>query len=383
MNPSVDRLRPLYVVHIITGLGSGGAETMLYRLLSQLDNSHFRSRVIVLTRKDALKSRIEALGVPVEVLGADGKLGVFATVFRLARSLRREQPDIVQTWLYHADLLGLVAAKLAGVQRVLWNLRCSTLRPGDVPRSTWMVMRLLAKLSALPDAVVVNSHAGQEAHTVLGYHPRRWVLIPNGFDIERFHPDHTARERMRRALGIDAETLVVGLVGRWHPMKDHANFLTAAAQLKQKVSGVRFVLVGKGVAPDNPELCRLLKVLDLVGDVSLLGERSDVAELTSVFDIAVSASYSEGFPTTLGEAMASAVPCVATDVGDSRLIIGDTGVIVPSRNSAALAAGILQLSLMSDEDRKQLGIVARTRICEQFSVERVTALYAELYEGCL
>ncbi len=351
---------------------------MLLRLLSRMDEARFRSSVISLTGGGTLGPRIAALGVPVTALGMRPAVPRPRALWRLVAALRAERPHVLQTWLYHADLLGLLAGRLAGLKAVVWNLRCSRLTAADKSRSLAAVVRLLAALSDRPAAVVVNSSAGRLAHEELGYRPRRWELIPNGFDTELFRPSAEARASVRRELGLAEDTPLVGLVGRYFGMKDHPNFLAAAARLHRARPDVHFLLAGEGVEAANPALARQVASLGLEGRAHLLGERADAARLTAAFDVACSSSYGEGFPNVVGEAMACGVPCVVTDVGDSARIVGECGLVVAPRDPAALAEGLR--ALLSRPDRPALGVAARERIRRHYSIEGVARRYEALYE---
>jgi glycosyltransferase involved in cell wall biosynthesis len=370
---------PLKVVHLITGLARGGAETMLYRLLTRLDRQRFASVVVSLTDRGALGAAIAALGVPVYALGLRRGAPDPRAVGRLWRLLRRERPAVLQTWLYHADLLGLVAGRLAGVPAIVWNVRCSEIDLRHYSPLTALARRLLALLSGMPAAVVVNSLAGRRVHERLGYRPRRWRVIPNGFDLEQFRPDPAAPARLRQLLGVAPEAPLIGLVARYDPMKDHATFLQAARRLLDMRADARFVLVGAGVDWHNPRLAAPARALGLVPHLHLLGERDDVAALLPGLDLATLSSVSEAFPNVVGEAMACGVPCVVTDVGDAAYLVGDTGRVVPPRDPAALAAAWAELLARPAAARRALGRAARERVATLFSLEAVAKQYAALY----
>jgi len=244
--------------------------------------------------------------------------------------------------------------------------------------SGWTV-RLCALLSGWPQAVIVNSVAGSAFHAQYGYRPRQWALIPNGIDTQHFHPDASARQEVRRELGLAPEALLIGLIARFDPMKDHATFLRAAGHLACVEARAQFVLVGEHVTVDNPELSALIAQSQLSGRVHLLGPRSDMPRLTAALDIASSSSISEGFPNVIGEAMACGVPCVVTDVGDSARIVEETGIVVPPRNPLALMEGWQKLIGLGKAGRQQMGWMARERIQQYYSLERIVQRYENFY----
>lgn len=370
----------LKIVHVISGLNVGGAEMALYRLLSRTDHRRFESIVVCLIESGPVGEKIQGLGIPAYSLGMGRGRPSARGLLRLVRLLHRERPHIVQTWLYHADLLGLISARLAGIPTVVWNLRASNMDMAQYrPLSGWTV-RACAFLSRLPRVVVVNSEAGQAFHARIGYRPRAWILIGNGYDLEQFRPDAAARLNLRRELGVESNALLIGLVARFDPMKDHATFLRAAGELGRMKPAARFVLAGEGVTVDNHLLSELIAQESLDGRVYRLGSRSDIPYLTAALDIASSSSaYGEGFPNMVAEAMACGVPCVVTDAGDSARIVCQTGVVVPPKNPQALAQGWQKLIEMGVEGRQQLGQMARERVRTNYSLEQVARRYAELY----
>ena len=367
------------VAHLISSLSTGGAEGALYSLLRNLDRAAFESRVVSLTRGGALAESIRGLGVPVESLNMAPGWPDPRGLLRLRRLLRVYRPAVLQTWLYHADLLGLGAARLAGVPAVAWNVRCSTTDARYQRGLTGLTVRLLARLSAAPAAVVINSQAGISVHEGIGYRPRRWEMIPNGFDLDRFRPDADARASVRRELGVDADAVLVGLIARYDPLKDHATFFEAAARLAGTGSEAHFVLAGSGVDAHNPALSHLAGGAGLVGRVHLLGPRPDVPRLTAALDVATCSSKGEGFPNIVGEAMACGVPVATTYVGDVRAIVGETGMVVPPEDPAALAAAWRSLLDLTPEERRGRGARARERIAERYNLGTVTERYAALY----
>lgn len=369
------------IVHIITGLTRGGAETMLYRLLSRVDRGRFESSVVCLKEEGPMTERIRALGIPVHSLNLRARLLDAPGLLRLRGLLKTVRPDLVQTWLYHADLLGGLATKLTGSIPVVWGIRMSRLEPPGIKRSTILAARVCARLSRrLPARIVCCSESGLRTHAAIGYDATKMTVIPNGFDVESFCPDPRARESVRSELGITPSAPVAGLVARFHPQKDHAGFLRAALRLAGRIPDSSFLLAGHGIDWKNSMLRDAIESAGHRDRFRLIGPRDDVARLCAAFDVAVSSSsYGEGFPNAVGEAMACGVPCVVTDVGDSAWVVGDTGRVVPPRDSEALAAAVGELLSMSPGERKELGKVARRRIVEHFELSSVVHRYEQLY----
>ena len=364
----------LTIVHLITGLETGGAERMLAHLAIRTDRDRFRPVVVSMTGMGTIGPAIAAAGVTLRTLGMRRGLPDVRAIPRLSRILQEFRPAVLQTWLYHADLLGLIMRRLGQVPHLVWCLQ------GTETIETAVVRPLLAWRSRDPDAVVTVARVGQRFHESIGYHPRRWAYIPNAFDTVALRPDPETRRRGRAELGIAEEDFAILLPARYHPMKDHANFLAAAALMAPAHPDARFVLAGAGTEPDHSALAAAIAGHGLAGRVLSLGERSDLEELYPAFDIvSLASAFGEALPMVLGEAMACGVPCVATDIGDWALVIGDAGIIVPPRDPQALAAGWQRMIALGREGRRALGVRARARIVENYDLERIVPRFEALY----
>lgn len=372
------------IVHVITGLDTGGAEMMLYKLLSLTDRTRYAPSVVSLTGGGPVGDRIEALGIPVETLGMARGVPDPAGLLRLAVRLRRIRPALVQTWMYHADVVGGLAAKLAGNVPVLWNLRQSSLDRAGLGRGTLLTARAAAWLShRIPVRIVCGSEAARRAHGALGYARDRLVVIPNGFDLDMFAPSASARAAVRRELGIGGDVPLIGLAARFHPQKDHHTFIRAAGMLREWLPEAHFVLCGNGVSWQNSRLAGWIDEAGVRDNCHLLGSRADMPMIDAALDVAASSSRSEGFPNVIGEAMACGVPCAVTDVGDSAQLVGDTGRVVPPRDARALAQAWQALLAMPAGDRRDLGAAARRRIGQCYSLQSVVRRYEDLYDRAL
>ena len=364
---------------IITGLSTGGAETMLFKLLKNIDRGRFEPSVVSLTTKGEIGPLIEALNIPVYALGM--KPGFFSLIKlpHLVQYLRELKPDVVHTWMYHADLLGGLAARLAGVRVLIWCLRNSDLPRDRSKCSTILVMKLCAKLSAwLPHGVVSCSERAGSLHVEAGYCPNKITIIPNGFDLGRFMPNSSARASVRTELGLPLDVPMVGMVARDDPQKNHAGFISAAVQVIQEVPTAQFLLAGSGIDNQNPRLMRAIADSNFEDRFHLLGKRDDIPILMAALDVFASSSWGEAFPNVLGEAMACGVPCVVTDVGESAEIVGDTGRVVEPGDMEGLARQIIGL-LSQPEVRSGLGRGARLRIQEFYEICDVSRQYEHYY----
>ena len=374
------------LAHVITGLATGGAETTLLRLLSHTNRERFDPQVYSLSDiSGPIESEIRALRIPVHSLRMRVAVPSPLPVLELSRLLRVQRPDVVQTWMYHADLVGGIAAKIASPSvPVIWGIRNGNLDPQAIKPRTMYVARMCAKMSPwLPRVIVSCGYATRELHSALGYDRTRMSVVPNGFDVQLFRPDSGARHRIRAELGVSPTTTLVGCVSRFHPDKDPRNFVDAAARLHARLPDVRFVFCGRGLNPTNPELTRWIESARLTGAVHLLGERRDVPQVLPALDLATSPSRAEGFPNAVGEAMACGIPCVVTNVGDSAFLVGPTGRVVPPRDSHALADAWYTLLAEERERLPGLGRQARQRIRTTFSVERMIRAYEAIYADAL
>lgn len=371
--------RRLCVAFIITGLDTGGGEMMLEKLLAHLPAS-IHPCVFSLTTAGDIGPRLRARGVQVEALGMRRGLPSPLAWLRLVRRLRALRPDVVHTWMYHADLLGGIAARAAGVHAVLWGLRQSNLDPALNRRSTLAVVQLCAWLSGLvPVRIACAGVSARDAHVRAGYAADRMVVIPNGFELDRFRPDAAARAAVRDELGVPADAPLIGVVGRFHPAKNHRGFIEALPALRARWSGLYAVLVGEGVDASNSDLAGWMARAGVADRCLLLGRRDDVPRLMAALDVLALPSLGEAFPNVVGEAMACAVPCVVSDVGDAAEIVGDTGRVVAPGDANALASALAGLLEMPVIDRAALGARAQQRIRARFDIHRVAAIHEEEY----
>jgi glycosyltransferase involved in cell wall biosynthesis len=285
--------------------------------------------------------------------------------------------------MYHANTIGGVAARLAGNRAVIWNIRASALDPHEK-----LLTRLLARhtgslASFLCRCIITNSSVAVREHVRHGYPERLFQVIPNGFDLEQFRPDPEGAAILRRELRIPTEAPVVGMIARFHPVKDHACFVRAARMLSDRIGAAHFILAGDGVDDDNLPLRDQLARAGLLANTHLLGAQNDLARVLSAMDVfALSSARGEGFPNVLAEAMACEVPCVATDSGDSGYVVGDAGSIVSPGDAQAMSRAWEVILDMSDQDRRAMGRKGRRRIESRFSLDAIARAYDLVYSEC-
>lgn len=368
------------VFHVIGSLGFGGAEALLTRVALAMDKTRVENIVVTMTDTDTpLALKFRASGGKLVTLGTAPKWKYLTILFKLVSIIRREKPDVIQGWLHESELLATVSARICGTP-VAWNVRGSQMNWSDFKWHLPWVIKILARLSPIPEVVISNSSAGRLAHEEMGYHPRRWELVYNGFDADSFTPRPDARADLKKMIGAGEKEVIVGHVARFHKVKDHAGMLRAVGILSKRLDNARFVFIGKGVDMQNPAIAEVVRAEGIANRVSFLGEINDMPRITAGFDIAVNSSYTEGFPNAVGEAMSCAVPCVATDVGECREIIGDAGIVVPAKSPEAMANALESLILAGEEERRRIGAIGRSRVEKYYSLARSAERYASLYE---
>ncbi|MDP6780300.1 MAG: glycosyltransferase, partial [Alphaproteobacteria bacterium] len=355
------------IMHVITGFDTGGAEKMLTDLAIANHHAGESPLLVSLLPGGAHHDSLVEAGVYVKEVGlVRGRPGIYG-LFRLANLIRAEKPDIIQSWMYHADLYSMIALILSGRQRqtrLYWGIRCSNMDTTQYGLTLRLVIRLCTWLSFLPNGIIANSVEGRNWHLHIGYRPKLFSIIDNGLDISLYQTTPALREEARAELGIDREAFVIGALARNDPMKDYPNLLTTL----EKLDGVVCIVAGYGTEelPEKPGLVRL-------------GERQDTLRILRAMDVFISTSaYGEGFSNAITEAMSCELPVVTTDVGDSSRIVGDCGIIIEPEDSNALTEAIVKLR-QDPVLRHNLGRRARQRITEEFPLQRMVSAYENFY----
>ena len=371
---------PHKVLHITTSTHTGGAEKQLLRLMESSDPALFSHEVVCLGPKGPIGEEMERAGLGVFYLDLSPSLGDLpggvAGLLRLKKTIK---PDLLQCWMYHANLLGLAPAFLGKRLPVLWGIFCTDMDLSKYSLGTRLVVAASRMTSGWPEKIVCNSQRSIDYHAALGFKKDRFQLLYNGFDTQLFRPRPQAGRRIREELGFTSEQVLIGKVARFDPMKDHKSLVMAAAQVIKDFPQARFVLIGR-------EMHHVLAIfqengLDHLRDCfCLAGERHDIPEFLSALDLHVScSSFGEGFSNAVGEAMAAGLPNVVTQVGDNDHLVGDTGYVIPPKDPTRLAQALKTFLALSEEARKELGSRARRRIQEEFSIPAMVEAYQRLY----
>lgn len=366
--------KPLHVVHVITGLGLGGAERALSRFAAGLQELGFRQTVVSLTDRGPLAKEIESLGVQVVDLNLKSQLRFLNGRAILRSELVKLSPDVTQSWMYHADWLTSIAAPSCPI---VWGIRNSTLTRDASKFSTRWIRNRCAKLSfSSPSRIISCSRRAAEIHTELGYDGEKMEVIPNGIRLDQFRYRQDQRALLRSEWKIDDGQIVFAHAARLHPQKGHADFLAAAVQVARVNPRARFVLAGEGI---NRDLLANIPA-DLHSSFQCLGPVSDMAGFLSASDFFVMSSVAgEAFPNVVAEAMACGRPCVVTDVGDAADIVGSTGLVVPPSEPVSLASAMLEVSTKTAENYELVSSACVSRIYEGYELTRVTERFAQVY----
>ena len=373
--------KPIKILFLTTGLNTGGAEMMLCKLLSRLDRKAFFPIVLSL-KPGILIKKIEGLDIPVYQL----QLKKFHSWKNIIKVLRKIRPDIIQGWMYHGNLFSYFLKSLLFPQSVLlFSIRHTPSSDKKNKVLTRVVISLGAFFSKYTKGIIYASHQSNSYHKTIGYNSPQSITIPNGFDLELFQPRAERRKELRKLLFLEEEAFIIGCTARYHPIKGYDVFLEAVGILKKKgYEQVHFVCLGRNVDWNNSFFLLSEKKLGLSRDnLHLLGEKENIQNFIAGFDLFTLSSYSEGFPNVLGEAMSCAVPCVATNAGDSSFIIGETGHVIPLGNSIELAKAWEYFIQMPAEKRITVGIQARKRIENNFTMESVAKKYQDTYKKLL
>jgi glycosyltransferase involved in cell wall biosynthesis len=361
------------ILHTITGLGPGGAEHMLWRLIAA--TPQVEHLVFSLSGTGVLSETLRGAGA--KLLNGDD--AGWRALARLRRQARNQRPDVIQGWMYHGNMAALLARSAVPRATTLWNVRQSLTHKHFTKPATRALVRLQAACSRLPAAIIYNAASAAHDHEAVGFSRAARVIIPNGFDVDQFAPDAAARRAVRAALDLTDDQLAIGLIARFDPWKNHVGFFLMAEQIGRRHPRATFVLAGQGIDRDNAALGAMVQRAGLHRRVLLLGDRRDIPALNAALDVACNVSHGEGFPNAVGEAMACATPCVVTPVGASAELVGNEGIIARSTAADDLVPAVAALAGLPDAERRALGARARRRIIDNFSINAVAQRYLTLY----
>lgn len=377
----VNRLRSdLKITHIINSLGTGGAEGALFRLIKHSSNPHNHT-VITLLDEGPYKEKLEELGVTVISLNIKSFLAFFY-ILKLYVVLLNRRDSIVQTWLYHSDLIGGLLTRLTFNSKLIWTIRNTTVHNNS--KLTKYIQNLCSIMSAyLPQKIVSCSHVAKEYHYKLGY-CKEIHVIPNGYDFAVLKQAREQREEYTLKLGLSDRSYVIGCVARFDEQKDHVTlFKSFSKALKSELIPPDSILVlaGTGMTRDNSLLRKLLVRYEIDESVMLCGPRTDILSVICCFDVSILTSLSEAFPNVLAESMGLGVPCIATDVGDSSIIVGENGWISSPKDIDSIARNIINSFILCKNDNLRITLnqkcIAAT--VSRYSIESMVGSFESLW----
>ncbi|KZN58247.1 hypothetical protein N473_05760 [Pseudoalteromonas luteoviolacea CPMOR-1] len=366
------------VVHVISALFQGGAERQLDLLISEFRDQNPEIEHVIVSLKSIrtpLWDEFERKGI--KVISCDYSLVKLPQFLKKLHSVLSEfdpEHDVIQCWMYHAELLGGLTAKKLGFKKIFWNIRTTYLKSSAV--MTKIVRQINAKLSySIPSKIVCVAEASKNYHIECGYNESKMTVIENGFVPPNIK---TERSLLREQLGVDSDTVLIGSVGRYSSDKAQDLFVSSAALIDPKYR-VKFVLVGRGNNRENKELAENITRQGLDGIFVLQDETRDVASFMNAMDIFCLHSRSEGFPNVLGEAMYAGLPCTTTNVGDALKLVGETAIVCADTSPQSIADALNKLLLQSESERQALGASAKKRVVNHFSIQSAQKKYFQLY----
>lgn len=369
------------ILHIITGLSDGGAEAVLYRLCNfNKDHQHI---VISLTDKGKYGPLLEAENIQTYYLNMPPSKIRLNSLYKLFKLIRQIRPDVVQTWMYHADLIGGVVAKLAGIKNIVWGVHHTNLTKSESKKTTILVAKFNALLSSfVPRKIIYCAEKARHIQESIGFKKAIGKVVHNGYSIDDFLPNVEMRNTFRQELQLPKKTFLIGHVGRYHPLKDYTSLIKAIDLLALSNNNFKVAMIGTMLDEKNSELTQHIDLMHCKDNFYLLGRRNDISRVMNGIDLFILSSTSEAFPNVLNEAMACGTPCVSTNVGDAAIIIGSTGWIVPTKNPPALANAITE-AIKEQQDDPQAWLArkcaCRQRIVENFSIENMISEYHRVW----
>lgn len=371
------------ITHIIIGLNIGGAELMLKRLVlqGQKDKSVHHS-IISLTDLGVIGIQLREKGIPIYYIGIKSRFLDFNKIFKLRKILKETQPDVVQTWMYHADLIGTLSAKSLGINNIVWGIRTTDVSQG-ASNLTSYICKVCAKLSHIfPKAIICAAEKSKEHHVSIGYDEKKMIVIPNGYQIEELLAPKERGLEIRKEFNLSSSDIVIGSIGRFNIVKNQKFFIEISAELVKEMPELKFMLIGRDNTDNNEHLMHWINKYDLSNNFILLGERKDIPSCLQAMDIFCLHSKTEGFPNVLVEALAAGVPCVANNVGDVEYILRDYGYCIPRNNKKEFCNKIKEIInevLPNTKKLNNLQQLSGKYVNENFSIEQIYESYKKVW----
>ncbi|WP_371363039.1 D-inositol-3-phosphate glycosyltransferase [Sporomusa rhizae] len=367
------------IIFLIRSLEIGGSERQLTELATRLQLSGFEVLVLTFYPDNILGQQLEESGVRILSLHKKGRWDIFAPLIRLLKIIHNEKPDILHSYLGISNILSALVKVIYKDINVVWGVRCSAaFAPNWLDKILYYLEK---KLSAMADLIISNSFAGRDYAIQKGFVSDKFVVIPNGIDVDKFCPNVLAKKRLRNELGINDDVKVVGVVARLDPIKNHKMFLKAAKIISHNRKNLRFLCIGDGPSEYRKALEDLSVELGLKDKVLWVGARSDMPDVYNALDLLCLASYAEGFPNVIAEAMACGLPVVVTSAGDAPLIVGKAGIVVQQGDAQAFANAIGQV--LAEREKFSALELTRKVVVDNFSTEKLVSTTSKVIRELL
>lgn len=358
----------------------------LFRLLSGLDRKVFINHVVSLLPTGQIGILIQSLGIEVDHLNFRRGIPNPFLLVKLIKTYRKFAPCIIHCWMHHSNFIGALLGITNRGTSIVWDVHHSaTALSSDklLTRAITFSCGTLSWIDSATSSIVLRGPATKKNYIDYGYNPSKMNVIPNGFDMDVFCPDRNGGQKIKSEFGFSPDLHLIGIIARFHPDKDILTFLQAANLAIKKREDLRFIMAGEGLDDNNSSLKELIRDYGLARFTKLLGVRNDIPAVMNSLDLLTLTSVTECFPNVIGEAMACAIPCVATDVGDTSHIIGDAGKTVQVKQPEKIAEAWLDIISLDRKQKIVLGEKALRRIRDNFQLHQMVHSYQEIYNSVL
>ena len=367
----------LKIIFITTSLGLGGAEKILYEILKEFKQSEIL--VISLGDKDFFSSNLYKLGIKVEYLNLKNNLSLIYKIFKLINILRKFRPKIIHTWLYKANIIGGIAAKLSGNKFIYWSIH------HDLENEQKSFLRFLFMLISavasqiIPKKIIFCSKSSAINHINFGFNSKRSIVINNGIDINKFKKDPSIyKEYRKNKFNLKNDTFLIGSIGRYHPIKDQKTLLKALLILKEKNINFKCILAGENLNKKNKYLYKQICELKLNNNIFLMGKIKNIKNILCSLDLLVISSLSECSPIVLLEAISSDLLCISTNVGGIKNIIQNKNLLFKKRDHEELAKKII--FFMNNRNKFEINLKeSKNIVLTKYSLKKMVNEYRKIY----
>ncbi len=363
------------IVFIITNFRKGGAERALTLLASSVLKLGHEVSIFII--KPDKKTYIPNALCNAKFYFFEFTYNPFISLKNLINlifAIKKIRPDVIHTWMYHSDFIGGIAGRIAGVTNIFWGIRSAEL-PFNVTSKTTILLRYFCAAFSyvVPKKIFANSKSAIDVHKGIGYSPKKLKHIPNGFDLTRYKFSVASHARFRIKNQIPIDAVIIGMIGRYDPFKNHKIFLELVANMLPLKESMYFVMAGTNVVWGNQDLIEGSNNLPR-DRVILLGELNDTIDILCSLDFLILPSLAESFPNILGEAMACGSCPITADVGDCAEIMGSRA-LVSNANTVDAYKNLLIKYIDDPVSRFEITVELRKRINSIYSIDSIAKKY--------